>query len=121
MMEPTDATTTDDWPAELDAMTAAPSHHTVLFENERVRVLDSVVRPGDETPVHTHGWPAVLYLLSTSDFLRFDAKGNTIFDSRASDSDVKPGTSIWSPPLAPHFVGNVGDTDIRVISIELKD
>ncbi len=25
----------------LDAMTAAPDHHVVLFENDRVRVLDT--------------------------------------------------------------------------------
>jgi hypothetical protein len=29
------------WPDALDAMIAAPAHHEVLLENDRVRVLDT--------------------------------------------------------------------------------
>jgi quercetin dioxygenase-like cupin family protein len=49
------------WPAELDALVAAPAHHTLLFENEFVRVRDTCIRAGDRTPIHTHRWPAALY------------------------------------------------------------
>lgn len=114
-------TVKDEWPKSLDAMSAAPEHHEVLLENERVRVLDSRVGPGDSTPIHTHRWPSVLYVLGTSDFVRYDADGNVIFDSRESQKLPSDGTAIWSPPLPPHYVTNVGDTEIRVISIELKD
>lgn len=109
------------WPTELDAMVAAPDHHELLLENDRVRVLDSRVRPGDATPVHTHRWPAVLYILGTSDFVRYDAEGNVIFDSRESETTFETGQSVWSPPLTPHFVKNIGDSEIRVISVEIKD
>jgi hypothetical protein len=51
-----------EWPDELDALVAAPAHHTLLLENERV--------------------PA---------------------------------------PLPPHSIENVGETDLRVIMVELKD
>jgi hypothetical protein len=34
-----------DWPAGLDALSAAPQHHALLFENEAVRVLDTSVPP----------------------------------------------------------------------------
>ena len=50
------------WPPELDAMSAAPEYHTLLFENDYVRVLDAHVKPGDTVPVHTHCWPGVLYM-----------------------------------------------------------
>lgn len=105
----------------LDAMTAAAAHHKVLLENERVRVLDSWIKQGDQTPVHTHCWASVLYILGTSDFIRYDAEGNEIFDSRNSPVDIKTGIALWSPPLQPHFVKNVGSGEIRVISVELKD
>ncbi len=111
----------ENWQDNLDAMTAAPDHHEVLLENEHVRVLDSRVRPGDVTPVHTHRLPGVLYILGTSDFVRCDREGNVIFDSRTSEAKAEIGQAIWSPPLQPHFVKNVGETDIRVISVELKD
>lgn len=110
-----------EWPKNLDALVAAPAHHEVLFENDHVRVLDSIVYSGDSTPVHTHRWPAILYILGVSDFIRFDPNGNVIFDSRDSDSTVSPGQAIWSPPLPPHFVRNVGDGEIRVVSVEIKD
>jgi quercetin dioxygenase-like cupin family protein len=56
----------------LDAMAAAPDHHAVLLENDQVRVLDTNLRPGERTPLHAHQWPAALYVLSWSDFLRRD-------------------------------------------------
>jgi len=108
------------WPQELDAMTAAPDHHEVLLENDRVRVLDSRVGPGDATPVHTHRWPAVLYILGVGDFVRYDADGTAVFDSRESETAPQVGQTVWSPPLAPHFVRNIGDREIHVISVELK-
>jgi quercetin dioxygenase-like cupin family protein len=110
-----------DWPDALDAMVTAPDHHEILFENERVRVLDSRIKPGETVPVHTHRWASVLYVLGTSDFIRYDTGGNAVFDSRTAATNVKPGTVVWSPPLRPHSVENVGDTEIRVISVELKD
>jgi quercetin dioxygenase-like cupin family protein len=109
-----------EWLESLDAMAAAPDHHVLLLENDRVRVLDSVVKPGESTPVHTHRWPAVLYIIGTSDFVRKDEAGNVIFDSRNAGGEMRPGTAVWSGPLEPHFVTNVGDSEIRVVSVELK-
>jgi quercetin dioxygenase-like cupin family protein len=109
-----------EFPESLDALIAAPDHHELLLENDTVRVLDSLVKPGESTPVHTHQWPAVLYIVGTSDFVRKDAEGNVIFDSRDGDGKLGPGTAVWSGPLAPHCVTNVGDGEIRVVSVEIK-
>jgi hypothetical protein len=106
------------WPESLDALSAAPQHHALLLETEHVRVLETRIPPGDRVPVHTHRWPSVLYVVSWSDFLRYDEDGKLVVDSRvAGDS---PPTVIWSPPLPPHSLRNVGSTEIRVISVELK-
>ena len=105
--------------AFLDAMTAATDHHKILLENDRVRVLDSRVGPGDATPVHTHRWPAVLYIVGSSDFIRFDSDGNATFDSSDSGTPAA-GQAVWTPSLEPHLVKNVGESEIRVISVEIK-
>jgi quercetin dioxygenase-like cupin family protein len=110
-----------EWDENLDAMIAAPEHHKILLENSQVRVLDSWIKPGETTPVHTHRWASVLYILGTSDFIRYDADGNIIFDSRNSTAKIENGTALWSQPLTPHFVKNIGDGEIHVISVELKD
>ena len=104
----------------LDAMSAAPDHHAVLLENERVRILDTRLGPNERTPIHTHQWPAALYILSWSDFVRYDPQGNVLVDSRVMASKPTAGTALWSAPLVPHYVQNVGNTELRVIAVEVK-
>lgn len=108
------------WPDSLDALAAAPQHHVSLLENPAVRVLDTRIPPGGRTLVHTHCWPSVLYILSWSPFVRRDADDRVTLDSRTIPQlAVSPGT-LWSPPLAPHSLENVGTADLHVISVELK-
>lgn len=109
------------WPESLDALIAAPDNHTLLLENERVRVLETHILPGDKTPMHTHRWPSVYHILSWSDFLRADDKGQVIVDSREVDSLVDPPAVMWSEALPPHTLQNVGDKEIRLIGVELKE
>jgi hypothetical protein len=42
------------WDQALDAVIAAPKHHKVLFENERLRVLEVTLEANDEEPIHHH-------------------------------------------------------------------
>jgi hypothetical protein len=48
-----------DWDPAFDAVVAAPKHHKVVFENERLRVLEVILESGDEEPIHHHRWPSV--------------------------------------------------------------
>ncbi|HEY6426881.1 MAG TPA: hypothetical protein VIX84_06580 [Acidimicrobiales bacterium] len=107
------------WPPELDAMTAAPAYHDLLFENEHVRVLEAHVGPGETVPVHTHCWPGVLYILGVSDFVRRDPEGNVLLDTRGT-TQAAPGSCVWGAPLTPHTLENVGTHDMRNITFELK-
>ena len=109
------------WPDALDALVAAPAHHTLLFENDRVRVLNTYIAPGDRTPIHTHLWPSALYILSWSSFVRYDAQGIVLLDSRTVPALATPPPVLWSAPLPPHALENVGTTDLRLISVEVKD
>jgi hypothetical protein len=109
------------WPAPLDARTAAPAYHAVLLENDQVRVLDTRIGAGETTPVHTHAWPAVFYVLSWSEFVRHDEEGNVLLDSRTVDQKPPVGAAVWSAPMGPHSVTNVGDRDLHVIAVELKN
>ena len=104
----------------LDAMTVSPDNHDVLIENDRVRVLDTRLAPGERTPVHSHEWPAALYVLSWSAFVRRDPDGNVLVDSRQMPAPPAPGQALWSAPLPPHYVENVGDNDLHIIAVELK-
>ena len=108
------------WPDESDALAAAPQHHQLLFENEFVRVLDTNILPGEITNIHTHQCPASLYIISWSDFIRYDAEGNVLVDSRTLSQTPAPATALWSGPLPPHTLKNAGVNDLHAISVEIK-
>ena|SRR5680860_375649 len=68
------------WPANLDAVIAAPENHKILMENEKVRVLEVTLLPGETEEVHHHQWPSVLYIQEVGDFIDYDKDGNIIMD-----------------------------------------
>lgn len=109
----------DLWPANLDALIAAPENHKLLFENDAVRVLETCIEPGCVTPLHTHCWPAALYIVSVSDFVRRDESGAILFESRNTTQSAS-GAAVWTPPLPPHTLENVGTNEIRIIAVEIK-
>ena len=109
------------WPEALDALTAAPRFHKLLFENDRVRVLEVRIKPGELVPVHTHRWPGVVYVKSGSDFLRRDDEGELLFDSRTVAPPPATPCAQWTDSLPPHSVENIGNTDIWLITTELKE
>jgi hypothetical protein len=104
----------------LDARAKAPDEHLLLLENGAVRVLDTNLRPGERTPVHAHEWPAALYVLSWSDFVRYDVAGNVLLDSRTLPTRPQVGSALWSGPIGPHYVENVGTADLHILAVEIK-
>ena len=109
------------WPEALDALQAAPLHHRLVLENERVRVLDTRIGPGDTVPSHTHRWPAVHQIKSWSDFVRRDAEGRVLVDTRGRPAPASLPFILWGEPLPPHTLENVGTAELHVVSIEIKD
>lgn len=108
------------WPDSLDAVTAAPAHHVVLLENEHVRVLEARVEAGDTVPLHTHRWPGVQYFLSVSSFVRRDADGAVVVDSRSLSLPDQVPFVAWGEPTPPHTLENVGVDALHVIVVESK-
>lgn len=106
----------------FDGPVAAPDHHKVVFENERVRILEFRVKPGEVVPAHTHRWPTVNYVLRLSDFLSFDADGNLKLDTRRGQFAAKEGEVFCLPAFPPlHSVENIGRHELLGVTVELKD
>jgi predicted enzyme related to lactoylglutathione lyase/quercetin dioxygenase-like cupin family protein len=103
----------------MDAMVEAAAPHEVLLENDKIRVLDTRVTPGDRTPVHAPHWPAALYVLSWSNFVRRDPEGNVIVDSRPVAERPPEGAALWIAPLGPHSAENVGESDLHITAVEV--
>jgi hypothetical protein len=110
-----------DWPAELDAVQAAPKNHKILLENEKVRVLEVILQPNEIEPLHHHKWPSALYIQEAGDFTDSDGEGNIIFDSRKLPEPLTFPLTMYKEPEAPHSVVNLSSTKtIRLIRVELK-
>ena len=109
------------WPNSLDALAAAPDHHTLLMENERVRMLETRIAPGDKTLVHTHCWLCVYHIMSWSDFIRYDDRGNVMLDSHQVEALATPPQVLWSEALPPHALENIDPQEIYLVSVELKN
>jgi quercetin dioxygenase-like cupin family protein len=106
----------------FDAPSAAPEHHRIIFENDRVRVLDFRVPAGETVPLHTHRWATVNYVVSRGDFLSYDDEGNVELDSRTAEVGQSEGSVFFQPAFPPlHSVVNIGQSEIRGVTVELKN
>lgn len=108
------------WPDSMDALVAAPAHHTLLLENEQMRVVETRIAPGRIVPLHTHRWPGVLFVRSWSDLIRRDQHGNLLLDTRELADKPTLNAPLWQEPLPPHTVENVGWSEFVAVQVEIK-
>jgi quercetin dioxygenase-like cupin family protein len=95
-----------------DIVKVAPKSCKVVLENDHVRVIRVVQKPGEKIEMHSH--PAyILYALSSGK-ARF-----TSADGKSEERELKAGQAVWSDAVT-HSSENVGTTDERVLVIELK-
>jgi quercetin dioxygenase-like cupin family protein len=107
------------WPDSLEAVVAAPQNHKVVLENERVRVLEVTVSPGEKEPLHMHWMPSVMYVMAEDNIRDYDAEGKVIYESRRDKPGKTPYT-VWMEPQAPHWVENLSKKPMRLLRVELK-
>ena len=116
----TSGTTKCAWPAELDAVAAAPKNHKVLLENDRVRVLDVTVAPGEREAVHAHCLPSVMYVMYEGIDRNYNAKGELIGEQKVAPPLSQFPQVYWLESTPPHAVENLDVQAIRLLRVELK-
>lgn len=98
--------------AKEDATKLAPQSHKVVLENDRVRVMEIRIKPGEKIPMHSH--PAnILYSLSAATMKL------TRPDGTSTIVEMKAGDCTWREAMS-HEVENVGETEFRAVGIEIK-
>jgi quercetin dioxygenase-like cupin family protein len=96
----------------LDPAVSNPQHYQVIFENDRVRVLEYEDQPGDQTTPHQHP-DSFMYTLSS--FRRRLVSGDA-----QRDVALEAGSAGWLP-AQEHHGENIGDTPTHVLFVELKE
>ena len=82
------------------------------LENDRVRVLEATLKPGDKEQLHSH--PA---------YVIYEIEGGKVrthgVDGSAVEAEFKTGDVIYRGPVT-HWAENIGKTKIRLELVELK-
>jgi hypothetical protein len=97
-----------------DPVQAASQNYKVLFENDRVRVLEYRSKPGEKAEVHSH--PDYLSIR-----LRKRLQNTAHFPGweKVKTIEGKAGTVSWQDAVT-HALENVGTIDAHALLIELK-
>lgn len=97
----------------VDIVKTSPNQAKILMENEHVRVVEYVLKPGEKDVWHTHP-PRSSYVISGGTVKVYSESGEP------KVSEVKTGASSWAGHGAKHYVENAGHTTIKIILTEIK-
>jgi quercetin dioxygenase-like cupin family protein len=95
-----------------DAAKVSPTIVKVKFENERVRVLETISNPGDKEGWHSH--PANIVYVVDGGKLRISTP-----DGKSNDVEFKAGDTLYRAAVT-HSAENIGTTRLHAIIVELK-
>jgi len=96
----------------LDPVKLDPQYHIVELENDRVRVLRTILEPHIKSPMHEHPPYVVVYLTELHTTMQ-------LADGRTVDNPRKPGEIAWRDQMK-HQTENIGSDTAVEIQVELK-
>jgi hypothetical protein len=91
----------------------------VLFENERVKVWEMDLQPGQESDLHRHDRDYILVIVEGGRIAGVPPEG--VDSEHYKESDVHPGKVYYQRSGGTETARNVGDQRYYEILIELKD
>jgi quercetin dioxygenase-like cupin family protein len=95
-----------------DPAAVNPQTIRVRLENDRVRVLEAVIPPGEKEKMHSH--PANVIYVIEGGSLRSHTP-----DGAATEATFEAGQVLYREPVT-HWAENIGTTTLRVIIVELE-
>jgi beta-alanine degradation protein BauB len=96
-----------------DVLESAANAYTLLLENDRVRVLEIRLKPGQKAAMHNHPGDHVIYVINNAKFKL------TFPDGTSGDFDLKSGKALWME-AGSHATENIGNTEGHNLAIEIK-
>jgi quercetin dioxygenase-like cupin family protein len=99
-------------PITLDPVKLDPKYHTVDFENDRVRILRTVLEPHIKSPMHEHPAYVVVYVTELHTTM-------ALSDGKLVDNIRRRGEVAWRDAMK-HSTENVGSQTAMEIQVELK-
>jgi hypothetical protein len=102
-------------PGPDDALTTASGDHSLLFENNEVRVLDVRLAPHTRDSMHSEPWPGFFYIV----------QGASLREFRPGEAEPElrtfpAGVEVVPSAAGQHSLENNSDTPLHLILFELK-
>ena len=95
-----------------DAASVAPHVYEVVFENDRVRLLEVRMEAGAESALHSHP-DYLVYALSGGKVLLSGANGE------GAEVEIAAGDVMWREG-EEHAARNIGTDELHALFVELK-
>jgi quercetin dioxygenase-like cupin family protein len=95
-----------------DAAQVAPHIYNVIFENDKIRVLEVSMEPGARSEMHSH--PDYFAYVLRDGRVRF-----TDESGESGELDLPAGAGMWRDGEV-HATENVGGTTVRALFVEPK-
>ena len=96
-----------------DVLKSAANAYRLLMENEKVRVLEIRLKPGEKAPMHNHPHDHVVYVINNAKFRL------TFFDGKSGEFDLKAGQTLWME-AGSHATENTGTSEGHNLIVEVK-
>ena len=96
-----------------DVLKVENSGYNLLMENEKVRVMQMRLEPGQTSPMHNHPHDHVVYVFKDAEFkLSFP-------DGKSDEFKLTKGNVLWIE-AGPHETENIGSSQGHNLVIEIK-
>ena len=95
-----------------DPVKLSPQLYSVRLENDRVRVLEYRLKPGEKELMHSHS-PGLVFVLNPA------TMRSTFPDGKISEISSKAGDVSWREATS-HSLENIGKTEAHNLAVEMK-
>jgi predicted metal-dependent enzyme (double-stranded beta helix superfamily) len=93
----------------------------LLMENDRVKIWEMDLAPGEESDVHEHTMDYILVVLEGDRIAGVPEPDSAGLYNQYIEVDVEPGNYYWIERGGIEIARNIGKKRYREIAIELKD
>jgi quercetin dioxygenase-like cupin family protein len=97
----------------LDVLDVENSGYNLIMENEKVRVMEMKLKPGEKSPMHNHPNDHVVYVFNNAKFKLSFPNG------KSNEFELKAGQALWIE-AGPHETENIGNTNGHNLVTEIK-
>ncbi len=88
---------------------------SVIMENDRVKIWEMDLAPGEESAEHRHDMDYILVILEGDRIAGISTDGRDDIEA-----DVQPGLTVYVPKGGTEIARNIGTTRYHEVIIELK-